>query len=148
MKSFISSLLPAVLILGLAIIVNTGSINAQDNAPAETEGTSVVQAVQNNDKTTDFGELLASSGFVKLLEQQGPYTILAPNNEAISEKVDNVEEIKKDEEASQQLLQNHLYQGQVTAEQIESQIGVSIIETDESPSNGVIHVVDKVVERQ
>ena len=56
--------------------------------------------------------------------------------------------LKEKPQKVKSIVQSHLYQGEVSSEQVESQMGVTIEEKDESPSNGVVYVVDQVVKPQ
>ena len=147
MKLSLKSLLISSLILTVTLLFSINDTQAQQTSPPETEGKTVLEAVKTSDKTSDFAELLEQSGYAKVLNSQGPYTVLAPSNEAISKETE-MSKLKEKPQKVKSIVQSHLYQGEVSSEQVESQMGVTIEEKDESPSNGVVYVVDQVVKPQ
>lgn len=133
------------LILTFIFLFNFQMSYAQVDTSTDTQGKSVVDVIDTKEDASDFAQLLKDSGFAAVLKKQGPYTILAPSNEALETSNVNIEELKKN---PKKLVQGHLYQGELSSDQVESQMGVSVEETDEAASNGTVHVVDQVVERQ
>ena len=113
----------------------------------QVQGETVVDKVSENSETSDFAELLEKSGFAQVLAQQGPYTVLAPSNDALGSGEVDVESAKENQKQAQQVVQNHLYQGEISADEVESSMGVKVQKKDGSPANGVVYVVDKVVSR-
>lgn len=146
MKATLKTLLASSLMLTVALLFNFNQAAAQDTGPPQAaEGKTVVEVVNDHDGTSEFGQLLAQSGYAQVLQSQGPYTIVAPSNEALQEAQETM-----GEEATnpKNLVQGHLYQGEVPADQVESQMGVTVEETDETAANGIVHVVDRVVQNQ
>lgn len=111
----------------------------------QVQGETVVDNVSENSDTSDFAELLEQSGFAKVLAQQGPYTVLAPSNEALSKAEVDVASAKENQKQAQQVVQNHLYQGEISADEVESSMGVKVQNEDGSPANGVVYTVNQVV---
>ena len=143
MKATLKTLLAGSLMVTVALLLNFNQAAAQETAPPQAaEGKTVVEVVENHDGTSEFGELLAESGYAQVLQNQGPYTVVAPSNEAIQAEKESAEGGSVN---AKSLVQGHLYQGEVPAEQVESQMGVTVEETDETAGNGVVHVVDKVI---
>lgn len=118
----------------------------------------------------NFGTLLTAAeaaGLVETLKGDGPYTLFAPTDEAFARiPADDLNALLMDKEALTLVLTNHLVRGKVTAEEvvrldsaetmagqsvtISSSYGVKVndakvIKTDILASNGIIHVVDKVI---
>lgn len=118
----------------------------------------------------NFGTLLTAAeaaGLVETLKGDGPYTLFAPTDEAFARiPADDLNALLMDKEALTKVLTNHLVRGKVTAEEvvrldsaetvagqtvtISSSYGVKVndakvIKTDIVASNGIIHVVDKVI---
>lgn len=147
MKLSMKSLLINSLIITVAVLFTTHSTEAQQTTPPDAEGKTVYEAVKSSEETSDFAQLLEKSGYADILKKQGPYTILAPSNEALEESGENVEELNENPEKVKNLIRGHLYQGEVPSDQVESQMGVSVEESDDSPSNGVVHVVDQIVQQ-
>lgn len=142
MKATLKTLLASTLVLTVTLLLNSNPALAQENAPPAAEGKTVVEVVKDNNGTSEFAQLLAESGYAQVLENQGPYTVVAPSNEAIEAEKEAAGEGAVN---AKSLVQGHLYQGEVPAEQVESQMGVTVEDTDESAGNGIVHVVDKVV---
>lgn len=143
MKATLKTLLASSLMITVALLFNFNQATAQDTGPPQAaEGKTVVEVVNSHDGTSEFGKLLSESGYAQVLQNQGPYTVVAPSNEAIQAEKEAVGEGAVN---AKSLVQGHLYQGEVPAEQVESQMGVTVEETDETAGNGVVHVVDKVV---
>ncbi len=134
------------LILTVTFLLNTTS-QAQETAPPDAQGETVYEVVNANEETSDFAKLLDKSGYAQILKKQGPYTILAPSNDAIEASNTSMEELNENPEQIKTVVQGHLYQGEVPSDQIESQMGVTVEKSDESASNGVVHVVDQIVQQ-
>ncbi len=108
-----------------------------------------------------------AAGLVETLKGDGPYTLFAPTDEAFAQiPADDLNALLMDKEALTQVLTNHLIRGKVTASEVvnidsaETMAGQSVtisnsygvkvndakvIKTDIMASNGIIHVVDKVI---
>ena len=108
-----------------------------------------------------------AAGLVETLKGDGPYTLFAPTDEAFAQiPADELNALLMDKEALTQVLTNHLIRGKGTANDvvrldsaetvagqsvtISSNYGVKVndakvIKTDIMASNGIIHVVDKVI---
>ncbi len=141
MKSIFKNSFASSLILVITLFLVSNSMKAQENSAPDAQANTVFQVVDSKDNTSEFAELLQTSGFAPILKKKGPYTVLAPNNEAI-EKTDS-----KLKDNPKKLMKGQLFQGEVSKKQIESQMGVKVQETDKSASNGTVYVVDKVVKQ-
>jgi uncharacterized surface protein with fasciclin (FAS1) repeats len=146
MKTIFKRLVISSFVLLFGVATYSNIINAQGNTQTQVEGETVVDKVESNEKTSDFAELLEASGFAKVLQNEGPFTVLAPSNEALQSGVTNLEEVKENPAQVQKLVRSHLYQGQVSSSQVESDMGVGIEETDESAANGTVYIVDNIVQ--
>jgi len=118
----------------------------------------------------NFDTLLSAAkaaGLVETLKGEGPYTLFAPTDEAFAQiPADELNALLMDKQALAKVLSNHLVRGKVTANEVvgldsaETLAGQSVnithsygvkvndakvIKTDIMASNGVIHVVDKVI---
>lgn len=147
MKQAFKRLVISSFVLLFGIAANSNIINAQGDTQTQVEGETVVDRVESNDETSDFAELLKESGFAKVLKNEGPFTVLAPSNDALQSGETNIEEVKKNPKQAQKLVRNHLYQGQVSSNQVESDMGVGIEDTDESAANGTVYIVDNIVQK-
>jgi uncharacterized surface protein with fasciclin (FAS1) repeats len=139
MKTFFKNICATSLLLTVTALLFSGSVQAQDNSTTEAQGKTVYEVVNNKDDVSEFATLLEESGYAAILKQEGSYTVLAPSNEAV-QKTDA--ELK---ESPKELMKGQLFKGEVPKDQVESQMGVTVQETDESASNGVVYVVDQVV---
>ena len=119
-----------------------------------------------------FKTLLAAAtaaGLVETLKGEGPFTVLAPTDEAFAAlPAGTLDGLLKDPEALKQILLYHVIKGKVTAEQVvgltsaDSVAGPAIkiavkdgtvylndaakvVTTDIEASNGIIHVIDQVI---
>lgn len=125
--------------LALAFVFSSGVMNAYS------QDENVVDVVKESDDHTIFADLLEESQFdQKLAEEEGPFTIMAPTDEAFEEHGD-VEELKENPQEMQDLVINHLFQGESSASDLETQIDAEFDEEIEA-SNGVVHVVEDVVQ--
>lgn len=140
MKSLLKTLFTGLLAMTFAVMFNIDSATAQDE--------NVVDVIKSNDENTLFAELLEETDMPEVLEQEGPYTVLVPTDEAIESLDADVDELKENPEELQGLLRNHLYQGEMSAEEVEAALNLEVVEGDAEASNGVIHQIDEVIEGQ
>ena len=110
-----------------------------------------------------------AAGLVETLEGKGPFTVFAPTDEAFAAlPAGTLDGLLKDPEALKQVLLYHVVSGAVTADKVVgltsadsvegSPIAIAVkdgkvylndaaqvVKTDMLASNGVIHVIDKVI---
>lgn len=127
----------SVFALMFAFAFTVNSAHAQDG--------NVVDVINESDDHTIFSELLAETNLDDAISDQGPFTVIAPNDEAFEALGDELEQIKADPDMLQNLLIGHLFQGENTAEDVEPALGVNIITGDIPASNGLVHVTDEVL---
>lgn len=139
-----------------------------DNSMAPTR--KIVDNLSASSSLSILADALRQAGLLKTLSSTGPYTVFAPDNESF-EALPNgtLEDLMKDENKQQlaEILNNHVIAGQITAENLqdgsmlktiggqqlkvtkrgeETMInGAKVEMADKMSSNGVIHVVDKVL---
>lgn len=149
MKTIVKRLVASSFILLFAVAIHSNTIQAQvqENTEAPPQGDTVVDKIDSNEETSDFAQVLKVSGFAEVLKKQGPFTVLAPTNDALQSGEVDIEKAKKDQKMAQQVAQSHLYQGELPAEEVESTMEVNVQESDDSPSNGTVYVVDEIVTR-
>lgn len=146
MKSIIKRVATGAFLLFFAVAVHSNTTIAQETEVPQ-KGNTVVDKVEANEETSDFAEILKVSGFADVLKEQGPFTVLAPSNEALQSSGVDIEEAKNDQKMAQQVAQNHLYQGELPEEEVEASMGVEVQDSDDSPSNGTVFFVDQMVTR-
>jgi uncharacterized surface protein with fasciclin (FAS1) repeats len=128
--------------------------------------------VQTATEAGSFKTLLTAvkaAGLVETLQGEGPFTVFAPTDAAFAAlPAGTLEKLLADKEALKKLLLYHVVQGAVTADQVVgltsatsvegSPIAISVkdgsvylndsakvVTADVMASNGVIHVIDKVI---
>jgi len=142
MKNSIKTFVISSLMIVGSIFLISNSSSAQNNNSGKAQGKTVIEAVNSNKNTSEFASLLKKSGFSAVLKKEGPYTVLAPTNEAIDGVNDNLKAKPKN------LMRGQLFQGEVPKKKVESQMNVKVLKTDKSPSNGIVYIVDKVSQPQ
>ncbi len=143
-KKFVSASFAVLLVVAFSANVSFAQGQVQQG---QSQGETVVDKVNDNEDTSDFADLLEQSGFAQVLVKQGPFTVLAPSNDALAEGDVDVESAKENQNQAKQVVQNHLYQGEISADEVESTMGVGVQDADESAANGVVYTVDQVVTR-
>lgn len=142
-------------------------INADDAASISDQ--TVVGVLQSHSDLSDFNKLVIASGISQELEGMGPFTVFAPSNRAFQNlPKTQVEEFLKKENLYrlQEFVKNHVVSGNLTTDKINqgtlkalsgksidvnvrgSQIkvgGAEITQPDNTASNGVVQIVDKVI---
>ena len=130
----LKNILSTITAFAIAIFFGLGAVQAQD----------VVEVVNESEDHAIFAELLEEAELKDLLKQEGPYTVLAPTDEAF-EHVEDLETLKEDKEQLQTVLVEHLFQGEVAAADVEHARDVNITNGNLEASNGTVHVVDEVL---
>lgn len=142
MKIAIKRVFAGSLMFALTLLFFSSTLQAQGNTEATAQGKTVYEVINSIENTSEFATLLDKAGYGQVLKQQnGTYTVLAPNNEAVQNAESSLKESPK------KLMQGQLFKGEVPKEQIESQMGVTVQESYNSASNGVVYVVDKIVQQ-
>lgn len=142
-------------------------------ATAETSSMAILDAARTKSEISTFMELIQAANIAAAFQQEGEFTIFAPNNEAFKQlPAGQLEYLKKPENRNEliQILQAHIISGKVTTAQLETnqriQVGqddyievassganpnaftiggANIVESNIEANNGVIHVVDRVL---
>lgn len=141
-------------------------------AGMETSSMNIIDAASNRSDISTFMSLIEAAGLSAALKGQGEFTMFAPNNEAFKQlPAGQLEYLKKPENKTEliKVLQPHFFGAKVTTAQLQNnqriQIaendyidvtvgaganditigGANVIEPNIEASNGVIHIVDKVL---
>ncbi len=145
---------------------------ADEEAMAEEPGTIVDVAVANGSFTTLVAAVEAA-GLVETLSGDGPFTVFAPTDEAFAAALESLgltaEELLADKEALTSILTYHVVAGEVPSSDVVTMDGQSVatvngaevtisvdgdmvmvndanvVAVDVDASNGVIHVIDRVL---
>jgi uncharacterized surface protein with fasciclin (FAS1) repeats len=148
------------------------SMVAPSTAAGSSAAPAMGDIVATADGAGDFKTLLAAAkaaGLVETLQGKGPFTVFAPTDEAFAAlPTGTLDGLLKDPEALKKILLYHVVSGAVTADQVVGMtsadtvegapIAISVkdgkvylndttqvVKTDIMASNGVIHVIDKVL---
>ena len=156
------------------IVASNGVIHVIDQVilpPSMSESAEMGDIVETAQSAGGFTTMLAAveaAGLVETLKGEGPFTVFAPTDEAFEAlDEDTLNSLLADPEALSQVLLYHVVPGQVTADQVvelesaetveggsvairveDGQVFINdaqVIATDVLTSNGVIHVIDKVI---
>lgn len=131
--------------------------------------TTILDLVEGTPQLSEFNEALEAANMKEELSDEGPYTILLPVNDAFESLPDGYMDQLLEEDSREQLqkvLNNHIIEGEKKSVDIAKEetletkveelevdasgnvikVGESnMIQTDVEASNGIIHVVDKLV---
>lgn len=148
MKYILKSILTATFTLLLAFSLSLDA-EAQEvqQETAQPDGETVMDVVTSNPDNSVFAELLAESDMQEILSAEGPFTVLAPTDEALEEAGITAEQLQENPEQIQEIIRPHLYQGDMDSERVESALNVEVEDGDHEAANGVVHVVDEVVQQ-
>lgn len=142
MKTAFKTFVASSLMFAITILIFSNSTKAQETASPDTGEKTVLEVVNSKDNISAFAGLLEQAGYDRVLKKQdNTYTVLAPENEAIENADAKVKENPK------KIMQGQLFKGKVPKDQVESQMGVIVKETDKSALNGIVYIVDKIVSR-
>lgn len=107
---------------------------------------SVVDVINASEDHTIFAELLTETQLDGVIAEQGPFTVVAPTDAAFEAMGGELEQIRSNPDALQNVVIGHLFQGEVSAEEAEPFLGIEIIDGDIPASNGLVHVINEVIE--
>ena len=152
-----------------ALSAMTPAVFGEDAKPAQMEKQNIVEIAAAAD---DFSTLVAAvkaAGLVETLSGEGPFTVFAPTNAAFAALPDGTVEMllkPENKEKLTKILTYHVIPAKVMAADVKpgevatvegSNVtikvadgkvtvdGANVVKTDIVASNGVIHVIDKVI---
>jgi uncharacterized surface protein with fasciclin (FAS1) repeats len=127
----------------------------------------IIETAASAGKFTTLAKALAEAGLVETLKGTGPYTVFAPTDEAFASlPAGTLDGLLADKAKLAEVLTYHVVPGKVTAAdvakmteattvqggkvRIDTAVGVkvndaNVVATDIMASNGVIHVIDRVI---
>lgn len=112
---------------------------------ATAQSGSIVDVINSSEDHTIFAELLTETELDNVISQQGPFTVVAPNNEAFEAMGADLDQLRANPDQLQNVVLGHLFQGEVEAAEVEPALGITIEEGDIQASNGLVHVTDQVI---
>lgn len=145
LKNFSSILSVFALLLAFSLTFN--SAYAQVESGNQEENGDVVEVINESEDHTVFASLLEETNLSDAISDQGPYTIIAPTDEAFESMEGDLDQLREDPDQLQNIVIGHLFQGEVPAADAEPTLGVEIKEGDIQASNGLVHVTDQVIEQ-
>lgn len=140
-----------ILFAAVFAVVSTLTFGITDSKAQEAQtpdGDDVVSVINESDDHSIFAELIAEAQLTETLTQQGPFTVLAPTDEAFENANPQVDELREDPQQLQNVIINHLFQGEASSDEVETNFGVEVADGDIDASNGVIHSIDEVIIEQ
>jgi uncharacterized surface protein with fasciclin (FAS1) repeats len=144
--------------------ISVTGVAKPDPSPARV--TDVLSA-DEEERFTLLVELLGVAGLTTAMAEPGPFTVFAPTDEALEDAFSEseLESLREDTDQLTEVLEYHVVEGAaVTSDQIDGSEsletlqgsdvevttsgvnGVSFVETDVDAPNGVIHIIDGVLE--
>lgn len=141
-------LLSNILLAGIFAIASTFAFATADVHAQDMPGENVVDVINNSDNHTIMSELIAEAQLTETLEQPGPFTVLAPSDDAFEPILDEVNEMRNDPQQLQNVLINHLFQGEASSEEVETNFGVEVADGDIEAANGIVHSIEEVLLEQ
>lgn len=134
----IRSIIPA-----LALIM-VGALSA-GNASLEEE--TIYDVMLEHDEIETFATITTESEMHRHLHHDGPFTVLAPTDEALDAlPADELGDVMQDEGAQRDLMNDHMFQGEHTAEEVEHVIQDGEVIEEITAENGVLLIVDGIAE--
>jgi len=124
--------------LSVFLVAGLSNSNAQDR--------NVVEVINNSENHTVFADLLDETGLNNVVSQAGPYTVVAPTDKAFEEMGANLDDLRANSDSLESVVISHLFQGKVPSQKAEASLGIEIKEGGIEASNGLVHVVDEVIE--
>lgn len=148
---------------------NPGDNNVSASNPIG-RAMNIVALVQQNPNLSTFLELIQAANMVTVLESPAPYTVFAPTNAAFAALPDGTVAALKQEGNELELtriIQAHVLPNRITSAEMQNNMplktaqgeevivsrdgqdirvgGARVVQPDVQASNGVLHVVDKVL---
>lgn len=124
-------------ILSIFLVAGFSNLQAQDDT--------VIDVINNSQDHTIFAELLTETGLDQVVSQPGPYTVVAPKDEAFEAMGSELDQLRANEDQLQNVVISHLFQGEVPSEDVQPNLGIEVVEGDIEASNGLVHVTEEVV---
>ncbi len=124
--------------LSIFLVAAISNVTAQDS--------NVVEVINNSENHTVFADLLNETGLNDVVSQAGPYTVVAPTDQAFEEMDVNLEDLRANPDSLESVVISHLFQGEVPAQKAEASLGIEITEGDIEASNGMVHISNDVIE--
>lgn len=139
-----------VIVGGVLLIVNLGSDNGTGGAPEAPDSFTVIQTVAGRSDLTIYTDYLSSAGLVNELSGTGPFTLIAPTNDAFAKLDQEVRDfMDQNPEYAYTVLRQMVVPGDVS---IEDSLKVGTLPTltdatfEARSSDGVVTIGEGVVQ--
>lgn len=126
-------------VFALIFVISISSTTAQDK--------NVAEVVKSSENHTIFAQLLDETGLSKTISNGGPFTVIAPTDNAFESMDADLDELRQNSDQLQTVVIGHLFQGKIQAAEVEPALEIEITQGDIEASNGVVHITDKVIQR-
>lgn len=133
------------LLISLFAFLFVVTVYHADAVAQEEDGNNVVDIINASADHTILAQLLAEAQLVETLSMEGPYTVLAPTDDAFNKLGAGLTQLRENPQDLQSVLIQHLFQGEVKADDVTEAIGIEIENGDIEADNGLIHVIDQVI---
>ncbi len=151
-------------ILPAALLLAVGCVQDQEEKPDGQggEGDDIVDIAQGDDQFSTLASAIQDAQLEGVLRGDGPFTVFAPTNEAFEALGMDLDSLS--EEDLTEILSYHVLEGEVMSDDLpriadsvadytlffDTEDGVrvndaSVVEADIEASNGVVHVIDRVL---
>lgn len=130
-------------ILKSAILLLIFTLGMSVSAFAQND--TVVDVINSSDDHTILAGILAETELDQTISQPGPFTVMAPTDEAFEALGDQLTQLQQNPDQLQQIVIQHLFQGEVTADEAAEALDVEVEAGDIQASNGVVHSISEVL---
>jgi|LFIK01.1.fsa_nt_gi uncharacterized surface protein with fasciclin (FAS1) repeats len=140
--------LPAGIIALVVTLLFATGLHAQDlemDDEPTAAGNDVVSVVAESPNHTIFAQLIEEAQLTETLQQPGPFTILAPSDDAFEPLEDELNELRQNPQELQNVMINHLFQGEANADDVEENFGIEVDDGDIDADNGIVHSIPEVI---
>lgn len=114
---------------------------------ATAQDSNVAEVVESSENHTIFTQLLNETGLSETISNEGPFTVIAPTDNAFESMDADLDELRQNSDQLQTVVIGHLFQGKIQAAEVEQALEAEITQGDIEASNGVVHITDEVIQR-
>lgn len=133
LRTFITTFFAIILVAGLNL------------AQAQSTDNTVIDVISQSEEHTILTELLVETELNNIISQPGSYTVIAPTDDAFEAMGGDLDALRENPQDLQNVILGHLFQGEVSADEVAPALGVEIQEGDIPASNGVVHTTNEVI---
>lgn len=113
---------------------------------SSSEDSTIYDHMEQNEDLELITQITTDSEMHRYLHHDGPYTMLAPTDAALDElPSEELTAAIQDNQAQRELMENHMFQGEHTAEDIAHVLEDGEVVEEIQAENGVLLIIDTVV---